>query len=464
MKAHEMTEYSYRNRNPKYSEKLKRTVKKRGKELELAHEELLKKNAELSTLLAVTRSLLKSRDINELLGKAIEGALTLIPSEAGALLLINPDSGLIELASFHNIESLPIPDLPHMPKQLHFGFDDRYISMDDPKIKPLARLLSISNLLNSDRDYNYENGISGGIRNILSGLLSGMDGISGVIYVINKVEGDYTEEDARFLLAFSNEAAIAIENLKIHSTLLEKEKEVQRQRRLATLGEMSAQIAHEIRNPLQKILTGVEYLRDYCEVKDSSVVDIVSKGVSSINLIISKMVEYGKPAALDLQDVDILDMLEEILSGSRDRLSLFKIAVSRDFPEKAKVVLDPIRFKQGIQNVIDNAVDAMREGGRLTLSMRYICEENERPSKVACKPVSPSSMLEIKVSDTGVGMDKEGVSKLFTPFYTTKVNGSGLGMAMVKKIADLHKGEVFVKSEVGAGTEVTIRVPIQRLP
>ncbi|MEK7850491.1 MAG: ATP-binding protein, partial [Deltaproteobacteria bacterium] len=446
MKAHEMTEYSYRNRNPKYSEKLKRAVKKRGKELELAHEELLKKNAELSTLLAVTRSLLKSRDINELLGKAIEGALTLIPSEAGALLLINPDSGLIELASFHNIESLPIPDLPHMPKQLHFGFDDRYISMDDPKIKPLARLLSISNLLNSDRDYNYENGISGGIRNILSGLLSGMDGISGVIYVINKVEGDYTEEDARFLLAFSNEAAIAIENLKIHSTLLEKEKEVQRQRRLATLGEMSAQIAHEIRNPLQKILTGVEYLRDYCEVKDSSVVDIVSKGVSSINLIISKMVEYGKPAALDLQDVDIPDMLEEILSGSRDRLSLFKIAVSRDFPEKAKVVLDPIRFKQGIQNVIDNAVDAMREGGRLTLSMRYICEENERPSKVACKPVSPSSMLEIKVSDTGVGMDKEGVSKLFTPFYTTKVNGSGLGMAMVKKIADLHKGEVFVKS------------------
>ncbi|MBI4745139.1 MAG: HAMP domain-containing histidine kinase, partial [Deltaproteobacteria bacterium] len=74
---------------------------------------------------------------------------------------------------------------------------------------------------------------------------------------------------------------------------------------------------------------------------------------------------------------------------------------------------------------------------------------------------SPSSRLEIKISDTGTGMDKEVMEKLFIPFYTTKVNGSGLGMAMVKKIVDLHKGEVSINSKIGSGTAVTIRVPMK---
>lgn len=439
-------------------------MKNRTKELELAHQELVKKNAELSTLLSVSRSLLKSKDISELLDKTLMGALTIVPSEAGALLLINPDTDLIELVSLHNIESLPISDVPPIPEQLNFGFDDSFISLDDPKIKPLARLLTISNLLNSEMDYNYEKEISEGIRGILSVLLRGIDGVLGVIYLINRLEGGYTEEDARFILAFSNEAAVTIENFRMYSSLLAKEKEVHRQRRLATLGEMSAQIAHEIRNPLQKILTGVEYLRDYCGPKDKTVIDVVTNGVSSINHIISKMLDYGRPSPLILQSVDVQEMFDDILSSMRNSLNSSNITVIKDFPEERKAILDPLRFRQGLQNVIDNAVDAMPHGGRLTLSMRYICGEGKRPKKVACNPVKPSSKLEIKISDTGAGMGKEGIDKLFTPFYTTKVNGSGLGMAMLKKIADLHKGEVLVKSKVGIGTDVVIRVPMQIVP
>lgn len=464
MKVHGTAEYGHRNRYLRYSEKLKRAVKDRTRELEEAHEELLRKNAELSTLLTVSRSLLKSRDINELLGKTLQGAVALVPSEAGALLLINPDSGLIELASFHNIESLPIPDLPQIPAQLHFGFDDSYISLDDPKIKPLTRLMTIPSLLNSDRYYSYENNISDGIRNVLAVLLSGMEGVLGVIYLINRSDGNFTEEDARFILAFSNEAAVTIENFRIHSSLLEKEKEVQRQRRLANLGEMSAQIAHEIRNPLQKILTGVEYLRDYCDPKDKVVIDVVANGVSSINQIISKMVEYGRNTSLSLQGVDIQDMIEDILSNIRTRLNSSNITVIRDFPEKAKIALDPVRFRQGLKNVIDNAVDAMPDGGKLKLSLRFICGEDMKPSRVMCKQINSSARLEIKISDTGIGMDKEAIEKLFTPFYTTKVYGSGLGMAMLKKILDLHKGEVLVKSRVGAGTDVTVRLPMKIVP
>jgi signal transduction histidine kinase len=456
-----MIESAYRNRYRRYSEKLKRAVKDKTRELEGAHEELLKKNAELSTLLSVSRSLLKSRDIHELLEKTLDGAVALVPSEAGALLLINPNSGLIELASLHNIESLPILETPHIPEQLHLGFDDSYISPDDPRVKPLTRLLSISNLLNSERPYNYENLVSEGIKGVLTVLLSGMEGVLGIIYLINRLDGYYTEEDARFLLAFSNEAAVAIENLRVHSTLLEKEKEVQRQRRLAAVGEMSATIAHEIRNPLQKILTGVEYLRDYCEPGNRSVIDIITNGVSSINRIISKMVEFGRPSPLSLQNADVKEVVEDIVSDIRSHLNLSNITITRDFPEKAAAIVDKSRFRQALKNIIDNAIDAMQEGGKLSISISFLCNDEKRPSKTVCAPVDSSSRLEVKVSDTGVGMGKEAMERLFTPFYTTKVNGSGLGMAMVKKIIDLHKGEVSVKSREGSGTEVTIRVPIQ---
>lgn len=458
MKTHGITEYGYQNRYLRYSEKLKRAMKNRTKELEEAHAELLRKNNELSILLTVSRSLLKSKDIHELLDKTVRGAVTMVPSEAGVLLLTNPDSGLIELASFHNIESLLIGDVHQPSGQLHFGFDDSFISRDDPKIKSITSLLALSNLLNSDRYYDYENCMPGGVRNILTVLLSGMDRVLGVIYLINRLYGDYTEEDAGFLLAFANEAAVTIENLKIHASLLEKEKEVQVQRRLATIGEMSAQIAHEIRNPLQKILTGVEYIRDYCEPGNKNVIDVVTNGVSSINKIISKMVEFGRNTSLSLKSVDINEIVEDVLSGSKPRLA--SIEVVRDFPDKGKLEVDPVRLRQALQNIIDNAIDAMPGGGRMKVSMRFLCGDENRPSKRVCTEIVPPPKLEIKVSDSGKGMDTEAIGKLFTPFYTTKFNGSGLGMAMVKKIVDLHKGEISVNSQAGAGTEVTIRLPL----
>lgn len=463
MKAQGTTEYGYRNRYLKYSEKLKRDMKNRTRELELAHEELLRKNAELSTLLSVSRSLLKSGDINELLDKILHGAVTLVPSEAGILFLINPEKSIIEVASFHNIEALSTKALPQASKQLHFGFDDFSFPVEDPWLQSLSNLSTVSDLLNSGRYYHYENGLSEEINGMLTVLLRGMDGVLGFIILINRFDGKFTDEEANFLLAFSNEAAVTLENFRIHSSLVEKEKEIQMQRRLALIGEMSAQIAHEIRNPLQKILTGVEYLRDYCDPKDKTVVGVVSSGVSSINNIISKMVEYGNNTSLNLQSFDVNDMIEDILSNIKNRSNSSGIEITKDLPEKIKVVMDPVRFQQALRNIIDNAVDAMPNGGRLKVSMRFLCEEKKKPSKISCKVINSSSRLEIKISDTGTGMDKSAMGKLFTPFYTTKVSGSGLGMAMVKKIIDLHKGEILVDSKSGGGTEVVIRVPMKIL-
>ncbi|MBI4683941.1 MAG: GAF domain-containing protein, partial [Nitrospirae bacterium] len=300
MKTHRSIGYGYRNR----LNKVKRAVKDRTREFENA-QELLRRNAELSILLKVSRTLLKSYDINDLLEKALQGAIALVPSKAGALFLIDPGKKIIELASLYNIEKLPVDALPQASTQLRFDFDNFPIPIEDPRLKALSNLSTVSDLLNSDSDYHYENGISEEIQGMLTVLLRGMDGVLGFIILINKSEGEFTDEDSRFLLAFSNEAAVIIENFRIHSSLVEKEREVQTQRRLAIIGEMSAQIAHEIRNPLQKILTGVEYMRDYCEPGNETVIDLVCKGVSSINEVITRMVEYGRTTSLNLQEIDI---------------------------------------------------------------------------------------------------------------------------------------------------------------
>ena len=460
MKTHRSIGYGYRNRQNLHSEKVKRAVKDRTRELENA-QELLRRNAELSTLLKVSRTLLKSYDINDLLEKALQGAIALVPSKAGALFLIDPEKKIIELASFYNIGKLPVNALPQTSTQLHFDFDNFPFPIEDPRLKALSNLSAVSDLLKSDRDYSYKNGLSEEIHGILTVLLCGIDGVLGFVILINKSEGEFTDEDARLLLAFSNEAAVIIENFRIHSSLVEKEREVQTQRRLAIIGEMSAQIAHEIRNPLQKILTGVEFLRDYCEPGNETVIDVVSKGVSSINQVISKMVEYGRTTSLNLQEIDINNMVEGIISGIRSRLNSANIKLTKDFPDKGRVELDPVRFRHALQNIMDNAIDAMPNGGNLKVSMRFLCEDKNLPSKTLCTVINPSSRLEIKISDTGTGMDKEAIEKLFTPFYTTKVSGSGLGMAMVKKIVDLHKGEVSINSKRGSGTEVTISIPMK---
>jgi len=460
MKTHRSIGYGYRNRQNLHSEKVKRAVKDNTRELENAPE-LLRKNSELSTLLSISRSLLKSKDINDLIDKALHGAITLVPSDFGALFIIDPGKSVIELASFYNIEKLPLNALPQTSRQMHFGFDNFSFPIENPWLKSLSNLSTVSDLLNSDKDYSYENGISEEIQSVLTVLFRGMDGVLGFIILINKSEGEFSDEDARFLLAFSNEAAVTIENFRIHSSLVEKEKEVQMQRRLAIIGEMSAQIAHEIRNPLQKILTGVEYLRDYCEPGNETVIDVVSKGVSSINEVITRMVEYGKTTLLNLQDIEINNMVEGIISGIQSRLNSANIKLAKDFPDKARMALDPVRFRQALQNIIDNAIDAMPNGGKLKVSVSFLCEDKTRPSKTVCTVINPFSMVEIKISDTGTGMNTEAMEKLFTPFYTTKVNGFGLGLAMVKKIIDLHKGEVSVNSNIGTGTEVTIRVPMK---
>lgn len=454
---HESIGYGYRNRQNRHSEKLRQAVRDRTSELENAHEELLKKNSELSTLLSVSRSLLKSRDINELIDKALHGAINLVPSDFGALFIVEPGKGGIELASFYNIEKMPANVLPQASRQLHFSFEELTFPIDNPRINELINLSTVSDIANSGKDYSYEDGISKEIKGALTVLLRGVDGLLGFLVVINKKDGGYTEEDARFLLAFSNEAAVTIENFKMHSFLVEKEKEVQMQRRLAIIGEMSAQIAHEIRNPLQKILTGVEYLRDYCEPANKTVMDVVSNGVSSINEVITKMVDYGKIASLNPQDIEINNMVEGIISSVRSRLNSTNIELVKEFPEKVILSLDPSKFRQAILNIIENAIDAMPKGGTLKISMRYLCEGKN----TLCTVITQYSALEIKISDTGTGMTKETLEKLFTPFYTTKINGSGLGMAMVKKIVDLHKGEISINSKKGTGTEVTIKVPVK---
>lgn len=221
--------------------------------------------------------------------------------------------------------------------------------------------------------------------------------------------------------------------------------------RMATIGETVAMVGHDLRNPLQVIymlssrmkrvirkLSEIEETEAY--VREIEYIDEnLNEQTSYMNKIVSDLQDFSRSIALQVSDVNLEEMVMDVLAT----LSLDDIDVSVDFRDNSeRMQIDGNYFRRLIVNLLTNAVQAMPEGGKLTV------EGSKRGDKSI-----------IKISDTGVGVSEENMKKLFTPLFTTKAKGTGLGLAVCKRIIDAHKGEISVESEEGVGTTFTITLP-----
>ncbi len=213
--------------------------------------------------------------------------------------------------------------------------------------------------------------------------------------------------------------------------------------RLATLGRMAANIAHEIRNPLASLTGALEVLTDSTAPADARerLSEIVMRESERLNEIIKDFLEYARPAPLTLETANIADALEEVLVLLEQRAGNVKII--REFAPTLVWRVDPQQFRQVVWNLCLNAVQAMAEGGDLRVGAA----------------AAPGYPLEIWVSDTGRGVKPDDLSQLFEPFFSTKPEGTGLGLALVHRIVQEHGGEIDVRSTPGLGTTFTITLP-----
>ncbi|MGH7204626.1 MAG: two-component system sensor histidine kinase NtrB [Nitrospiraceae bacterium] len=233
------------------------------------------------------------------------------------------------------------------------------------------------------------------------------------------------------------------------------EEQMRRQEWLATIGEMSAGMAHEIRNPLGALAGAMQMLRKDLphDETNTRLMNIAIREATRLDSIITEFLAYARPPALNLKDCDLnvvlADTLDLIQHEAQSRRKDIEIT-TQPWASPLIAQVDQDQLKQVFWNLATNAFDAMPSGGWLTISTS--CR------KVGVRGQS-GEVIEIAFQDTGEGIKKEHLGKIFLPFFTTKKEGSGLGLAAVHRIVDLHGGWVRVDSEEGKGARLVVCLP-----
>jgi len=228
--------------------------------------------------------------------------------------------------------------------------------------------------------------------------------------------------------------------------------------KLASLGQMAAGVAHEVRNPLGSIKMSLRLLRD--ELRSAETIEVVEHirdAVGSMEVIVNELLDYTRDITLQLDEYDLGKIARAAVFGLEEEAIRKGVAVAIDDSGGAlTAMVDGVRLKQALSNIVKNAVDAARPGGG-RVAVRIAGET--RPGGGAVGGTGADGTVRITVEDDGPGMSAEELEKVFQPFYTTKAQGVGLGMSIVKRLVELHGGDVRVASTAGSGTIVTVSLP-----
>lgn len=300
-----------------------------------------------------------------------------------------------------------------------------YIKFDDPLVKQLiSSRAPIFSPHNPDREL------------VIPCLLENR--LIAIFVLGRKLSEDpYTDEDIRLLEVLASQAAMALDHTrsyeKIKVDLEVAERQLARSQRLASLGTLTAGVTHEIRNPLTVIRSETERLanqeRKLQEIQHHR--ELVLKHVDRIANIVQRMLSMAKERPKEETEVD----LNVIINSALQLVTISRISLKKELGKVPLITGDPVGVEEIFVNLIQNAIEAMREGGRLTL-----------------RTYTEGGRAVAEVSDTGKGIPAEIREKIFDPFFSTRHEGVGLGLSIAYRIIREHGGDIKVSSEEGKGT------------
>lgn len=285
------------------------------------------------------------------------------------------------------------------------------------------------------------------------------DRLMSIVLLGPKLSGDiYSGEDLQLLSTLANQAAIAIRNAQLYSrlqrdldTIRYLEREKAKAERLASLGTMAAGIAHEIKNPLVSIKTLAQLLPEKAsdpEFRDEFS-QIAIREIERIDSLVLGLLSLAKPSPPKLEPISLNSILDETLTPITIRMEERGIKLKKTYRKDLPQVMgDSLQLKQVFSNLIINCMQATSEGGRVTVITSW-----QRDSR------HKNGYVEIKISDTGVGIPQKELDKIFNPFFTTKHEGVGLGLTICHRIIEDHRGNIHVESKEGVGTTFIISLP-----
>jgi signal transduction histidine kinase len=396
------------------------------------------------TLGKFSKAMVSILDLQSLSKRIIDTIAQTMGVEKASLFLMNEEKGGYFLQESRNIKmASPTPLLPKgdpLPRYLQ-KIGEIIVREELIKGGNIPELKSVINQMSL-------------IEAEVSIPLISKDQLIGMINLSQKFDKDiYYHEDIELLSTLANQTAIAIENARLYEDLKKSKSYMRRADRLASLGTLTAGLAHEIRNPLVAIKTFTQLLPERFEDEEfrNHFTNIASSEVDRISSLITELLDFARPSDPKFEFEDINGILDGMILLVSTESKKKQINIIKNYiPNLPPIKIDREQIKQVFLNILLNSVEATPERGEITVKTRSFAKPGGEP------------YIQIELADNGRGIPAEHLEDIFTPFYTTKDKGSGLGLSISHQIVQDHRGYIDVESELNKGTSFFINLPLNQ--
>lgn len=405
---------------------------------QLRHKALL-----FESLTHVSRAINSAINLDDALNSITREACELMRAKMCSLMLLDEAREWLDVRASHGAGEAYL----HKPR---LSVGESFVGVVVRRRKPLQ----LENVQSAGQYQNVDVARREGLVSLLSVPLLFGGRATGALNVYTGQPYNFSNEEVRILSMFAELSAIAIEKARLYERVVDVEDHLRQNEKLSALGLLAAEVAHEIRNPLTVMKMLYHSLDLKFENSDPRATDarIISEKIDHLNKIVEQVLVLSRTAEPQLAPVDLNRLIEELNLLIRHKLKNAGVVAVRELqPNLPLVAADATQLEQVFLNISLNAVEAMPEGGTLTIQTRAV----EREAN------DSGASVEIRFRDTGRGMTAEERRGAFKSLLkTTKRKGTGLGLAIVGRIVETHRGTIEVESTPGRGTTIVIRLPV----
>ncbi|MGV3774179.1 MAG: GAF domain-containing protein [Verrucomicrobiales bacterium] len=412
------------------------------------YEQLRQKARLFESLVTVGQTISSTLNMDEALNAITREACLLMNGKMSSLLMKDATDEWLELRASYGASAIYI----NKPR---LSIDESLLGIVVRRKKPMQ----VENVQVSSLYQNIDVARKEGLVSLLSVPLMYNGKSIGALNIYTAEPHVFSNEEIKILAALAELSGIALEKARLYERIVDMEEQLRQNEKLSALGLLAAEVAHEIRNPLTviKMLYHSLDLRFPPGDPRCRDVEVMGERMNHLNKIVEQILDFARTSDPVLVPVDVNHVLEDLALITRHKFRNQNVQLKLELDAKAgKALGDATQLGQVFLNLALNAVEAMQDGGTLTIKT-----EQPKSNGKSQKQAGERPMLKVSFVDTGHGMNPEQTKAVFASFLqTTKKRGTGIGLAIVSKIVETHQGTIEVKSKMNKGTTFCISLPI----